>query len=167
MFSIESALFTGWALAVVLCDWRRRSIPNALVLAGAACAFALAAARLSPFAITPGASLIGLGAGFIALLPFYLLGMMGAADVKTFAALGAWCGPRALVGIWVAASLCAALHALLLLARRRTVLALDELSAGTTLAERRRNSTPYGALLSIAAFGHLLLLGLHAAGARP
>lgn len=161
MFSIESALFTGWACAIAMCDWRRRSIPNALVLAGAACALALAAARLSPFDTPPGAGLIGLAAGFAALLPFWLLGMMGAADVKTFAVLGAWCGPRALLGIWVAASLCAALHALLLLARRRITVALDELSTGMTLAERRRNSTPYGALLAVAALCHL---ALHAAG---
>lgn len=163
MLPIESALFIGWALAVGLSDWRRRLIPNALVLAGGAGALALAAARLSPFDISTGAALIGLAAGFVALLPFYFLGMTGAADVKIFAVLGAWCGPRALVGIWVAASLAAFVHALVLLARRRAVFALRDLPEQASLAERRRNSTPYGLLLAAAGLGHL---ALHALGAR-
>lgn len=164
MFSIESALFIAWALAIILFDWRRRLIPNALVVLGAMCAFAFAAARISPFDTTLGFALLGLVAGFVALMPFYVLGMMGAADVKAFAALGAWCGPRALVGIWVAASLAAGLHALVLLARRRAAYALRDLPESASLAERRRNSTPYGALLALAALGHLWL---HTLGAHP
>ncbi|SPB15469.1 membrane protein [Caballeronia novacaledonica] len=164
MFSIKSAIFIAWALAIVLFDWRRRLIPNALIIAGGACALAFAAARISPFDTSIGMALFGLGAGFVALVPFHALGMMGAADVKAFAALGAWCGPRALVGIWVAASLAAFVHALVLLARRRAAFALRDLPDTATLEERRRNSTPYGALLAAAAIGHLALFasGAHA-----
>ncbi|BAN27241.1 A24 family peptidase [Caballeronia insecticola] len=166
MIPIESAIFIGWALAVGLSDWRRRLIPNALVLAGGVGALTLAAARLSPFDISTGTALVGLAAGFVALLPFYLFGMMGAADVKVFAVLGAWCGPRALLGIWVAASLAAGVHALVLLARRRAVFALRDFPQEASLAERRRNSTPYGLLLAAAGIGHLALHALHALGAR-
>ncbi|GJH22014.1 prepilin peptidase [Caballeronia novacaledonica] len=164
MLSIESAIFIAWALAIVIFDWRRRLIPNALIIVGASCALAFAAARISPFDTSIGVALIGFGAGFVALMPFHVLGMMGAADVKAFAVLGAWCGPRALVGIWVAASLAAFVHALVLLARRRAVFALRDLPDTATLEERRRNSTPYGALLAAAAIGHLALLatGAHA-----
>jgi len=164
MLSIESAIFIAWALAIVIIDWRRRLIPNALIIVGASGALAFAAARISPFDTSIGAALIGFGAGFVALMPFHVLGMMGAADVKAFAVLGAWCGPRALVGIWVAASLAAFVHALVLLARRRAVFALRDLPDTATLEQRRRNSTPYGALLAAAAIGHLALFatGAHA-----
>ncbi|SAK43685.1 membrane protein [Caballeronia pedi] len=163
MLSIESASFIGWALAVALFDWRRRLIPNAFIIAGTLCALAFAALRISPFDTAIGAALIGLVAGFVALMPFYVLGMMGAADVKVFAVLGVWCGPRALVGIWVAASLAAFVHALVLLARRHAAFALRDLPDAASLDERRRSSTPYGALLSLAALGHLVL---HTFGAR-
>ena len=149
MLLIEFASFIVWALAVALFDWRHRLIPNALIIAGALCALAFAVAHVSPFGISIGASLAGLAIGFVALMPFYALGMMGAADVKTFAALGAWCGPRALVAIWVAASLAAGLHALVLLARRRAAFASP--------AEPRRDTTPYAALLALAALGHMAL----------
>jgi prepilin peptidase CpaA len=42
-----------------------------------------------------GAVLAGSATGFFALLPFYLLGGMGAGDVKFFAALGSFLGPFA------------------------------------------------------------------------
>ncbi|SAK51115.1 peptidase A24A, prepilin type IV [Caballeronia temeraria] len=159
MLSIQSAIFIAWALAVVLFDGRRRLIPNALIIVGALCALALAAARISPFDIPLGIALLGLAAGFVALLPFYALGMMGAADVKAFAVIGAWCGPQALVIIWVAASLAACVHALVLLAgRRRAAFALRDLPHTAAPEERRRNSTPYGALLALAAIGHLAAL---------
>lgn len=160
MFSFESALFIGWALAVVFCDWRRRSIPNLLVLAGGVAAFVSAAMGVSPFGTTFKLACIGACAGAIALLPFYLLSMMGAADVKAFAALGAWCGPRALVGIWVAASLAACLHALYLLSRRRSsrpAFSLRDLPADAGIAEKRRHGTAYGALLAAAAIGQFAL----------
>ncbi|MDR5774073.1 MULTISPECIES: A24 family peptidase [unclassified Caballeronia] len=168
MIYFESAIFIGWALAVVLFDWQRRSIPNSLVAAGGVFALAFAALGISPFQTAIGFALLGALAGFAALLPFYLLGMMGAADVKAFAVLGAWCGPRELVGVWVAASLAAAVHALVLLARRedRVVLSLRSLAAHASVAERRRNSTPYGALLAAAGIGQLALHLLNATG-RP
>ena len=36
---------------------------------------------------------MGLGLGFFLLFPVYLMGGMGAGDVKALAALGAWLGP--------------------------------------------------------------------------
>lgn len=40
-----------------------------------------------------GQGLLGLGVGLVLMIPFYLLGGMGAGDVKALAALGAWLGP--------------------------------------------------------------------------
>jgi prepilin peptidase CpaA len=160
MYSIESAIFVAWALAVVLFDTQRRLIPNPLALAGVFAALALAAWQRSPFDLSLGQACFGFAAGALALLPFYLLGMMGAADPKIFAALGAWCGPHALVGIWVAASLSALAHALVLLARRRAVFAVRDLSADASPAERRHATTPFGALLALASIGYLALHAL-------
>jgi prepilin peptidase CpaA len=159
MYSIKSAIFIAWALAVVLFDARRRLIPNSLALAGVLTALALAAWHRSPFDVSLAHAWLGFAAGAIALLPFYLLGMMGAADPKIFAALGAWCGPRALAGIWIAASLAACAHALVLLVRSH-VMPLSDLPVDASPAERRHATTPFGALLALASIGHLALHAL-------
>jgi prepilin peptidase CpaA len=160
MLSFENAILVAWALAVALSDCRRRSIPNSLVIAGGLSALAFAAWRASPFDITLESALLGTAAGFAALLPFYLLNMMGAADIKLFAAVGAWCGPHALLGIWLAASLAAFVHALILLARRIPIFRIRDFPADTPVAEYRRASTPFGALLACAVIAHLALHAL-------
>jgi prepilin peptidase CpaA len=166
MVSLELAIYIAWALAVVLFDCLRRRIPNALIAAGALCALALAAARLSPFDTAPASALTGAAIGGIALLPFWFAGTMGAADVKAFAALGLWCGPRALVGIWVAASLAAFVHALVLLfgMHRKPGVASSDVSASEPSAARSASGTPYGALLALASLGYL---ALHALEMQP
>jgi len=78
---INAALFISWALAVVLFDCRSRRIPNWLVIAGLAVACALVASGHSPFHIDLSDAALGLIAGLILLLPFYLLGLMGAAGI--------------------------------------------------------------------------------------
>jgi prepilin peptidase CpaA len=181
---INAALFIGWALAVVLFDCRLRRIPNWLVIAGLAVACMLAAIGHSPFQIDLSDAALGLLAGLLALLPFYLIGLMGAADVKVFAALGAWCGFHALPALWIVASIGAGIHALYLLSsavterRRRSVVTSLESSpnadgylngphdAAATGAERPsrytfivggRRGTPYAALLAVSAIGNLTL----------
>jgi prepilin peptidase CpaA len=160
MLSFENAILIAWALAVALSDCRRRLIPNSLILTGGLFALAFAAWRVSPFDITLEDALVGTAGGFAALLPFYLLDMMGAADIKFFAAVGAWCGPHALPGIWIAASLAACVHALILLARRTPAFQLRDFPAEPPVAEYRRSSTPFGALLAFAVIAHLALHAL-------
>ncbi len=63
----------------------------------------------------PGTHLAGLVVGLAALLPFYLLGWMGAGDVKYFAVLGLLLGAPALLPTWVISSLMAGAHALCVL----------------------------------------------------
>jgi prepilin peptidase CpaA len=94
---IVAALVIG--LAAVVCDLRTRRIPNVLTLgaAGAGLLFALAVNGLGGL----GWSLAGWAVGCAIFLPVFLLGGLGAGDVKLMAALGAWLGP--LTVLWIAA----------------------------------------------------------------
>lgn len=149
-----SALFAVWATLVAWSDCRDRRVANWLVLAGGAAAMACAVVHAAPFGVTPVRSLLGFIVGFCALLPFFLLRVMGAADVKVFAVLGAWCGARALLGVWVAASIAAGLHALALLVAAAAATRSGRLHAWSpwrdgqpTFAVGTRRATPYAALL--------------------
>lgn len=108
-----------WLLLVVVYDFRQRRVPNWLVLAGAVSALAALAIGSLPFESGWRASLLGAGVGFGVLLLFYVVGLMGAGDVKFAAALGLWVGAAALLPIWIIASLLAGLHGLLWLVLRR------------------------------------------------
>ncbi|BEP54201.1 prepilin peptidase [Variovorax sp. V118] len=75
-------------------DWRFYRIPNWLTLGGAC--FALLYGTMAARTPTSGAlsAFGGLGVGFVAMLPFYALGIMGAGDVKLMAMTGAFLGPQ-------------------------------------------------------------------------
>jgi prepilin peptidase CpaA len=81
------------AVAFVACitDVRTRRIPNVLTF-GAALGAILGHLAVSGL---PGLQMAVLGwvVGLAMFLPFFLLGGMGAGDVKLMAALGAWFGP--------------------------------------------------------------------------
>jgi len=84
------ALMVG--LAACLTDVRSRRIPNVLTFGTAAAGIAMHSA-LGCWMGFQTASM-GWLAGTALFLPFFLLGGMGAGDVKLLAALGAWLGPR-------------------------------------------------------------------------
>ncbi|MCX4164437.1 MULTISPECIES: prepilin peptidase [Paraburkholderia] len=151
----SSLLFVAWTAAIALSDCRSRRVSNALVGAGLVAAFASAFLHHNPFGITPMQAAIGMAIGFVALLPFYALGMMGAADVKVFAVLGAWCGMHALLGLWVAASLIAGAHAVWLLIATRTRLASLVRSKALTFELVGKRSTPFVACLAVPAIAWL------------
>lgn len=159
------ALFAVWAAAVMWCDCRHRRVPNGWVIAGLFAALICSAVRVSPFGVAPGRAVYGAIVGCAALLPFFLLGVMGAADAKVFAVLGAWCGVSALLGLWIVASLAAAVHAgaLLIAVRLRSGAASASASAPLlwrsgrpTFALGTRRATPYAALLAGAGVLHLI-----------
>lgn len=101
-----TAVLAGLLVAAVWHDLRTRRIPNRLVLGGAAAGLAFQAL------LTPGAGLFsspfgglglldglaGLGLGLALLLPMYMLGAMGAGDVKLMAMSGAFLGPHQILG---------------------------------------------------------------------
>jgi prepilin peptidase CpaA len=87
--SVIGALALG--IAACISDIRTRRIPNTLTFGASAVA---AAFFLATDGITGlGMSVAGWCVGFALFVPFFLLGGMGAGDVKLLAAFGAWLGP--------------------------------------------------------------------------
>ena len=78
------------SLGMAGCDLKTRRIPNYLTLVGALGGLGFQLGYHGLPGLLDG--LAGLGLGFILLLGPYLLGGMGAGDVKASAALGAWLG---------------------------------------------------------------------------
>jgi prepilin peptidase CpaA len=67
------------------------------------------------------ASVLGAVFGFSALLIFYVMGGMGAGDVKLMAAIGAWLGLPLVFHVFIAASLAAGLYSVILLVAGKSV----------------------------------------------
>ncbi len=88
---ISSALLLTLLLTAALTDLHSRRIPNTLVGAGALFGFLLSLSTLNGF-VGWQQSTTGLIAGLIIFLPFYLLGHMGAGDVKLLAMVGSFIG---------------------------------------------------------------------------
>ncbi|HTK49977.1 MAG TPA: prepilin peptidase [Gemmatimonadaceae bacterium] len=91
------ACFTVALVAASVSDVRSRRIPNSLVLALAALGVVYSALLLSPTVGVPRA-LLGLAIGFGLWIPFYALRMLGAGDVKMFAAASCWLAPSQVFG---------------------------------------------------------------------
>ncbi len=87
-------------IAAIACatDVRTRRIPNSLTLGGAALALAYALFSGGPWGLL--SSLAGWATGLAIFLPIFLLGGLGAGDVKLMACLGAWLG--APLALWTA-----------------------------------------------------------------
>ncbi len=173
---LEHSIFSGsvWLAAFaflfflligVACvtDVRERRIPNWLV--GVTALFGLFFS-ISTRTIFPGIgmALAGMGAGLAIWLPFYMLGVLGAGDVKFFAACAAWLGPT---GAWQGALLSAVVGGVLAIAflLRDSRLAttfmqfaivpwtrrLDIETMRSMTPERARRQLPYGVALGVGA----------------
>lgn len=96
--------------AVIISDLYARRVPNKALLS----ALCLGAVVLLHDSLggnnTAIAAVSGLLLGLAALLPFHLLGWMGAGDVKFFAVLGFLLGPSSLLPIWLISMLLLSAH---------------------------------------------------------
>ncbi|RQR74926.1 MULTISPECIES: prepilin peptidase [unclassified Burkholderia] len=147
--------FVAWAALVAISDIRFRRIRNSLAVAGLVGALLCALANENPFGVSLVQALIGALCGLICLFPFFALRLMGAADVKIFAVMGAWCGTQALLWIWIAASIAACVHALgMMFISRMSVGELFSHGMPTMVVGNRR-ATPYAAFLVMPAVGWL------------
>ena len=150
-------------LLVTACvtDVRWRRIPNALVLTLALTGLAYSV-WIDPWFPGLGRAAGGLALGFAIWIVFFVIGAIGAGDVKLFAAAGTWLGPAA---TWRAALVAAALGGVLavamLLRERRTragfervllsvsTRSLSVLSPEPTASQTRQ--LPYGVALACGA----------------
>jgi prepilin peptidase CpaA len=94
--TILIAMWSAFALLMALAcveDLRTRRIPNALVV-GTLVLGVGASTVIHPPLAGLLAAMGGIAVGLVLWLPFYAMGMVGAGDVKLFAAASAWLGPH-------------------------------------------------------------------------
>lgn len=161
------------ALAVALCcltvisDIYAHRVRNVwlmlALLLGMAC---MMLAWLEGVEFAPWTALAGLVVGLLVLLPFHIFGWMGAGDVKFFAVLGFLLGGKALLPIWIVASLLGGMHALCILATRRAGAGMQSLLTRVAstrawrqvlVARQGRTGLPYAAYMAL---GALLTLAM-------
>ncbi|KVZ20671.1 hypothetical protein WL15_03700 [Burkholderia multivorans] len=159
-----AGVFLVWATLVGSGDIRFRRIGNRLVIVGLAAALLSVVANENPFGISLVQSLIGASLGFLCFFPFFALRLMGAADVKVFAVLGAWCGAQPLLGFWIVASLAAGIHALVLMLVSRTPIRALWPQGQPALALGGHRATPYAACLVAPAAVWLVYLAVAGGG---
>jgi prepilin peptidase CpaA len=97
MSVIELAI-VGTGVTACVYDLSTRRIPNLLTFGTAVAAFSFAFATNGLVGL--GWALAGWVVGCALFLPWYLLGGMGAGDVKLLAGFGAWLGPG--TAVWAA-----------------------------------------------------------------
>ncbi|CAJ0886418.1 hypothetical protein R77567_03847 [Ralstonia sp. LMG 32965] len=155
----------GWASVVVLAvlaitwDFRARRVPNWLVAAGVVLSIVLIKlGGVEALAYDWQDFWLGGVIAFACFLPLYMLGWMGAGDVKFFTVAGLLAGWHGLVAVWLVSSLIAGLHGLAILMLRQ----FDVSSPSAWLAMRMcpalerwdaaqagRRGIPYAAYMAI------------------
>lgn len=157
MPALLAMLVVPFCALIAISDAYQRRVPNALLLCALVLGMVLFCTEWAlGLAGPPWSSLLGLLVGLLVLLPFYALHWMGAGDVKLFATLGFLLGFRALLPIWIIASILAGLHAAYVLVsnyrlRHATQGMHDADELHAHIVTRTRRGTPYAAFLSTGA----------------
>jgi len=132
-------------------DVRSRRIPNSIVVL----IFALGALFLMKgMGVSAGSAqlLEGAGTGLIVWIPMWLIGKLGAGDVKFFAAGAAWLGPHLALNASVTSALLGGALALVFMGRRKVATPdrMEILAPRVAPAEGEvsRETLPYGVAMA-------------------
>lgn len=116
---IYLAVLIGIVAVATWVDIREHRIPNWLVATGLLMAGVFHA--LSPFGHGTGFAVAGLAVGMVALMPLYVMGTMGAGDVKLMGMVGAFLGTAAVLGAVLATLIAGGILALIASAYKRAL----------------------------------------------
>jgi len=155
---IQGCALLAASVAAAFDVWSRR-IPNWLTFGTLLVGIALNVALHGFSGLISALAGIVLGAAM--LLPFYVVGAMGAGDVKLLAALGALLGPQQLVSVAVYGAIVGGVMSLILLALRGEVLAGWGASVLARRAPRLSGLTaPYGVAIASGVYLSMILPGV-------
>jgi prepilin peptidase CpaA len=123
--------------------------------------------------------LLGALFGFSALVLFWMMGGMGAGDVKLMAGVGAWLGPTLTFYVFIASSLAAGVYSIVLVLTNRRLRETwvnlqiawyrlkamgrylgSDVEGAVTLAGRRQRLVPFAAMVAIGLIVALLAASL-------
>jgi prepilin peptidase CpaA len=159
MALVAGLVYSTILVVAAIVDLRTRRIPNKLVavLAVAGIVYSVMRAPLVSGLLQAGGGLL---AGLACWLPFYMLGWLGAGDVKLYAAAGAWLGPaRAAEGALIAALFGAVLSLIWMMKShgvKETAQTLGMAAATPGMLSRssgsgKRSTLPYGVAIAFGA----------------
>jgi len=125
----------AWSATIAWIDWRKRRIPNGLLLlALVPCLVMLAVTAEGPLGAGPQQSLLGAIVATVLFLPGFVTKLCGGGDVKLAACCGALLGmPATLVMMLIASLLLGVASLWVLMQRRRGIAVSARLAAGPAL----------------------------------
>ncbi len=173
---VPTAVALVAALVAAVTDLTRFKVYNLLTLPLMAGGLIYHGTTGGPGALALSAGGMLLGAGV--LLVFYVMGGMGAGDVKLMAGLGAWLGAKAVFYVFLASALAAGVYALVLMLacggaremlvnlqilwHRLGVMARhlgseDQVEREVSRADRRRRIIPFAAMIAVGVIALVLM----------
>jgi len=129
--AISWFLTAAMVVVAAVIDYRRFRVPNLLTLP-------LCASGIAFHSVLGGCSGLqfssqGLAVGGLLLVVFYVLGVMGAGDVKLLAGVGAWLGASSAFGVFLVAAIAAGLHSIVAFAVQGRLGQMTAFLQGTVL----------------------------------
>jgi prepilin peptidase CpaA len=134
IFSLKSSMVLAITTLIAWGDLLHYRISNRAVLL--TLMMGLAWSATNTLWIGAAMGLLGVLVGFVLLVPFYAIGGVTAGDVKWLAALGAWYGPRGIVGVFLVSSILLGVFCLASIAFRYIGFARQTQRAGLAMENR-------------------------------